>query len=87
MEEYRTISGQASAEIEEKKSRFIGHIAFADTEEKALAFLESVRAKHRTANHNVYAYCAKAAACGTPTTESRRKHRVCRHWMRFVTRV
>ena len=56
MEEYRTISGQASAEIEEKKSRFIGHIAFADTEEKALAFLESVRAKHRTANHNVYAY-------------------------------
>lgn len=56
MEEYRTVSGQAAAEIEEKKSRFIGQIAFADTEEKALAFLESVRAKHRTANHNVYAY-------------------------------
>lgn len=56
MEEYRTVSGQAIAEIEEKKSRFIGHIAFADTEEKALAFLESVRAEHRTANHNVYAY-------------------------------
>ena len=56
MEQYKTVEGSALAEIEEKKSRFIGHIAFADSEEKAVAFLESVRAQHRTANHNVYAY-------------------------------
>ena len=56
MEDYRTISGPATAEYEEKKSRFIAQLAFADTEEKALAFLEQVRAANRTARHNVYAY-------------------------------
>lgn len=56
MEDYRTISGTATAEYEEKKSRFIAQLAFADTEEKALAFLEQVRAANRTARHNVYAY-------------------------------
>lgn len=56
MDGYKTIAGSARFELEEKKSRFIGHAAFADSEEKALAFLEEVRARHRTANHNVYAY-------------------------------
>ena len=53
MEAYKTIQGTAQARIEEKKSEFIAHAAFADTEEKALAFLNGIRAKHRTANHNV----------------------------------
>ena len=56
MEEYRTIEGTATAEIEEKRSKFLSRISFADTEEKALAVLNEVRAQHRTANHNVYAY-------------------------------
>ena len=56
MESYKTIRGRAVARIEEKKSEFIAHAAFADSEEAALAFLESVRAQHRTARHNVYAY-------------------------------
>lgn len=56
MEDYRTVSGTSTAEYEEKKSRFIAQLAFADTEEKALAFLEQVRAANRTARHNVYAY-------------------------------
>ncbi len=38
MEAYKTIQG--AARIEEKKSEFIAHAAFADTEEKALAFFE-----------------------------------------------
>ena len=33
---YQTISGQATAEIEEKKSRFIAHVAHVETEEEAL---------------------------------------------------
>lgn len=49
MEGYFTIQGSASARIEEKKSEFISHISFADTEEKALAFLGSMRAEHRGA--------------------------------------
>ncbi len=56
MQDYRTIEGSATAEIEEKRSRFIANAAFVDTEEKALEFLNSIRAQHRTARHNVYAY-------------------------------
>lgn len=62
MDDYRTIEGTATAEIEEKRSRFIGTAAFADTEEKALAVLESVRAANRTARHNVYAYSLREGA-------------------------
>jgi len=56
MEQYRTLRGTATFEYEEKRSRFIATAAFADTEEKALSVLESVRAANRTARHNVYAY-------------------------------
>ena len=56
MEDYRTIQGVSLAEIEEKRSRFIAQAAFAETEQQALDFLAGVRAQHRTARHNVYAY-------------------------------
>ena len=56
MEDYRTIRGTATGEYEEKKSRFIAQLSFADSEEAAVAFLEKVRAENRTARHNVYAY-------------------------------
>ena len=61
MEDYRTIAGRSTAEVEEKHSRFIALAAFADSEEKALAVLEEVRAAHRTARHNVYAYVLRQA--------------------------
>ena len=83
MEEYRTVEGTATAEIEEKRSKFISLISFADTEEKALEVLNQVRAAHRTANHNVYAYVLRdgmrtrysddgepAKTSGLPTLES-----------------
>ena len=44
MEDYRTIRGTAIGEYEEKKSRFIAQLSFADSEEAAVAFLEKVRA-------------------------------------------
>ena len=56
MEAYTTVQGTATARLMEKKSEFIANVSFADTEEKAVAFLESIRAQHRTARHNVYAY-------------------------------
>ena len=56
MEDYRTIRGTAIGEYEEKKSRFIAQLSFADSEEKAVVFLEQVRTANRTARHNVYAY-------------------------------
>jgi uncharacterized YigZ family protein len=60
LEDYRTIRGTATGEYEEKKSRFIAQLSFADSEEAALAFLEQVRAANRTARHNVYAYRLRA---------------------------
>ena len=56
MADYKTIRGTSTFEYEEKRSRFIATAAFADTEEKALAVLNAVRAANRTARHNVYAY-------------------------------
>ncbi len=55
-EGYRTVEAPAQDEFVEKKSRFIGHIAPVRTEEEAVAFLNSVRERHREATHNVYAY-------------------------------
>ncbi len=59
MSGYKTIQNQATAEIVEKKSRFIAHVAHVETEEEALEFLESIRAQHRMARHNVYAYALR----------------------------
>ena len=57
MEEgYRTVEAPAQDEFIERRSRFIGHIAPAATEEEAMAFVASVRERHREATHNVYAY-------------------------------
>jgi uncharacterized YigZ family protein len=56
MSAYQTIEGRATAEIEEKKSRFIAQLCHVETEEEALAFLDEIRSQHRMARHNVYAY-------------------------------
>ena len=68
MEDYRTVRGTATGEYEEKKSRFIAQLSFADSEEAAVAFLEQVRTANRTARHNVYAYRLRAGN-GTPALE------------------
>lgn len=60
MDSYKTIQGSASAEYEEKKSRFIGQVAHVATEEEAVAFLNGVRAANPMARHNVYAYVLRA---------------------------
>jgi len=54
--EYKTIAKRCEARFTEKKSEFIGYLCPADTEEKALAFIEEIRAMHRKATHNCYAY-------------------------------
>lgn len=54
--EYKTILNSATAEFEEKKSRFISYVKPVTEEEEAVAFIESIRSKHWNATHNVYAY-------------------------------
>lgn len=56
LEPYKIIAYGGTGEIEEKKSRFIAHVASADTEEDALAFIESIRKQYWDARHNCYAY-------------------------------
>jgi len=51
-----TVKREARAEIEEKKSRFIGSISPVDTEEEARSFIDRIKKEHYDARHNVYAY-------------------------------
>jgi len=53
---YTTLEKEASAELVEKKSRFIARACPVSTEQEALEFLEIVRSENRTASHNVFAY-------------------------------
>ncbi|MDR1705378.1 MAG: IMPACT family protein [Clostridiales bacterium] len=53
---YKTLKKAGRAEIIEKKSRFIGLAAPAETEEDAQALLQAARAEHKDASHNVYAW-------------------------------
>lgn len=54
--DYITVEGRAEAAFTEKKSEFIGYICRTETDEEAAAFINDIRAMHRRATHNVYAY-------------------------------
>ena len=54
--EYKTIARRCEARFIEKKSEFIGYLCPVQTEEQAVAFIEEIRAIHRKATHNCYAY-------------------------------
>lgn len=51
-----TVRAEAHDEIVIQKSRFIGYAAPCETEEAALAFLQTIRDAHRDARHHCYAY-------------------------------
>ncbi len=61
--EFESPAKEASAEIEAKRSRFIGTVAPAFTAEEAEAFVAAIRRKYPDATHNVYAY---SVGTGTP---------------------
>lgn len=54
--EYKTISARCEARFIEKKSEFIGYLSPVSTEDEAAAFINEIRAMHRKAAHNCYAY-------------------------------
>ena len=53
---YKTVYRGGTAEIVEKKSRFIAHSAHVESEEEALAFIEQIKKQYWDARHNCYAY-------------------------------
>ncbi len=56
MHSYLTLRGRGSDEFIVNKSRFIGYACPVESEEEALSFLKEIRAKHKDASHNCYAY-------------------------------
>lgn len=58
---YVTVAGHGLAEIVIKKSRFIGNVAHARSEEEAWVFIERIRAEHSEATHNCFAFKAGTA--------------------------
>jgi len=57
--EYKTVEKENSDEFIEKKSRFIGYVCPVQTQQGAVDFINSIKAKHWDASHNVYAYVLK----------------------------
>lgn len=56
MDKYITLIKGATAEIVEKKSRFIAQIEVVNSEEEAYAFIEKIKKKHYDARHNCFAF-------------------------------
>ena len=54
--EYKIVYAGGEGEIVEKKSRFIATVVPVETEEEALAFIESMRKKYWNATHNCFSY-------------------------------
>ncbi len=53
---YKTVRTAATAEYEEKRSRFIGSVIPCKTEQEALNHIAKVKSENFGARHNVYAY-------------------------------
>ena len=55
-ESYKTVLKENTAEVIEKKSRFIASVMPAKTEEEALWFINKKKKEYYDASHNTYAY-------------------------------
>ena len=56
MTEYYVPAGTSETELVEKRSRFLGHVFPADSEEEARACIEAVKKKHYDARHNCWCF-------------------------------
>ena len=56
MGEYYIPAGPGEAEFTEKRSRFLGHVRPAETEEQARDFIAAMKKEHYDARHNCWCY-------------------------------
>jgi uncharacterized YigZ family protein len=54
--DYLTVKGYGDTEIIIQKSRFLTYVNRAETEQQAQAFIEEIKLKHKSANHNCSAF-------------------------------
>lgn len=62
MDEYLVPSGFGEDEFIEKKSRFIGRVWLAESEEEALQRIQQMKKQHYDATHNCWAYIIRDGA-------------------------
>ena len=62
LDEYLVPTGYGEDEFTEKKSRFIGRVWLAETEEEALEKIQQMKKQHYDATHNCWAYIIKDGA-------------------------
>ncbi len=62
MEEYLVPAGFGEAEFVEKKSRFIGRLWLAESEQEALEKIQAMKKRHYDATHNCWAYILHGGA-------------------------
>lgn len=62
MDEYLVPTGFGEDEFIEKKSRFIGRVWPVETEEEALAWIQTMKKQHYDASHNCWAYIIRDGA-------------------------
>lgn len=53
---YMTVENEASGELTEKRSKFIGNICHVSCEEDAIAYVKAIKKKFYDANHSAFAY-------------------------------
>ena len=53
---FKTIKGNVSAELVEKKSKFIANLFYVETREEAEDLIKAINKKYHDARHNCYAY-------------------------------
>ena len=56
---YKTIEKNISAELVEKKSKFIANIFYIECKEEAEVLIKQINKKYHDAKHNCFAYIVK----------------------------
>lgn len=54
--EFRTINKNVTAEIVEKKSRFIANVFYIESAQEAEEYIKNIKKKYHDAKHNCFAY-------------------------------
>ena len=62
MSEYFIPAGAGEAEFVEKRSSFLGHVRYVETEDEAKAFVTEMKKKFYDARHNCWCYIIKEGA-------------------------
>lgn len=59
MGNFKTINKNISAEIVEKKSKFIANLFYVETIEEAEDYIKAIKKKYHDARHNCFAYAIR----------------------------